>query len=293
MAGDLSATIQLRMEPIEQPENEQPSASFIDPQRQAPRTGIAPVWHTVVLILAVVAVSVLGMYRHPGGAGINSTNRISSYLQTVFFELVLVGWVAFGLRLRGNSLRSLIGKVSNSIRSIVLDAGIALLFWVGSMMMLATIGVMWLSIQTAITHKPIIEFGPNGQPTVPKTSEDEAARAVVNLVPRNGKEIAYWLLLCVTAGVAEEIVFRGYFQSQFTAWARGAAWAGVVFSAMMFGAAHGYEGARAMFLLMVFGVLFSLLALFRRNLRAAMFAHIWHDAFVGLMVALLHSRHIL
>src|SRR6516165_11712872 len=164
------------MEPIEQPENEQPSASFIDPQRQAPRTGIAPVWHTVVLILAVVAVSVLGMYRHPGGAGINSTNRISSYLQTVFFELVLVGWVAFGLRLRGNSLRSLIGKVSNSIRSIVLDAGIALLFWVGSMMMLATIGVMWLSIQTAITHKPIIEFGPNGQPTVPKTSEDEGAR---------------------------------------------------------------------------------------------------------------------
>jgi membrane protease YdiL (CAAX protease family) len=285
------------MEPIDQPENktatEEESVTAIDSQRLPTRPGIAPVWHTALLILAIVAVSLLGMFQHPGGAGINSTNRIRSYLQTVFFEIALVGWVAFGLRLRGLSLRSLLGKVSNSFRSIAADVGIALLFWFGSMMMLATVAAMWLSIQTAITHKPIIEIGRNGQPIVPKPADDQAARAVVHLVPTNGKEIAYWILLCVVAGVAEEIVFRGYFQSQFTAWARGAAWAGVVFSAMMFGAAHGYEGARAVFLLMVFGVLFSLLALFRRNLRAPMFAHIWHDAFVGLMVALLHSRHIL
>jgi uncharacterized protein len=285
------------MEPIEQPENQAPaereSISLIDSQRSPAKPGIAPVWHTVILILAVIAVSVLGMYQHPGGEGIDSKNRIPSYVQTIIFELVLVGWVVFGLRLRGLSLRSLIGKASNSFRSIALDAGIALLFWIGSMMTLATVGLMWVSIQAAITHKPIVETGHNGQPTVSSSAEGEAARAVVHLVPRNGKEIAYWLLLCVVAGVAEEIVFRGYFQSQFTAWARGAAWAGVVFSALMFGAAHGYEGARAMFLLIVFGVLFSLLTVFRRNLRAAMFAHIWHDAFVGLMVALLHSRHIL
>jgi membrane protease YdiL (CAAX protease family) len=296
-AGQPFATIQLKMEPIEEPENkasaEQQSVSANHSQPLAAKTGIAPVWHSAILIMVVVAVSVLGMHRHPGGAGIDSTNRIRSYVQTVIFELVLLGWVAFGLRLRGLSLKSLLGKVSNSFRSIALDAGIALLFWIGSMMTLATVALMWFSIQTAITHKPIIETGHNGQPTISKPAEDEAARAVVHLVPRNAKEVAYWLLLCVVAGIAEETVFRGYFQSQFTAWARGAAWAGVLFSAMMFGAAHGYEGARAMFLLMAFGVLFSLLVLFRRNLRAAMFAHIWHDAFVGLMVAFLHSRHLL
>ncbi len=89
-------------------------------------------------------------------------------------------------------------------------------------------------------------------------------------------------LLCLLVGVAEELVFRGYLQQQFTAWSRGAAAGGVVFSAIMFGAAHGYEGVRAMFLLAVFGALFSLLALFRRNLRAGIFAHSWHDAIAGL-----------
>jgi uncharacterized protein len=283
------------MEPIDQTDKRdriEDSSAFWAIQHASSGSGIAPVWHTVVLITAILSVSVLGMQRHPGGAGIGPANRLRTYGLTMCLELALVGWVAFGLRLRGIPIRSLFGKVSRSFRSIVLDAGIAILFWMGSMMTLATVAVMWLSIQAAITHKPIIETGHGGQPTISGVADNEAARAVVQLAPANGKEIAAWLLMCALAGVAEELVFRGYFQSQFIAWARGAAWTGVVFSALMFGAAHGYEGARAMFMLMVFGVLFSLLALFRRNLRAGMFAHSWHDAFAGLMVAFLHSRHL-
>jgi hypothetical protein len=48
-----------------------------------------------------------------------------------------------------------------------------------------------------------------------------------------------------------------------------------------------------MFLLAVFGAFFSLLALFRKNIRAGIFAHSWHDAIAGLMVAFLHARHFL
>lgn len=288
------------MEPINQTDSqadrrdsiEDPSLSPVS-QETSPGRGIAPVWHTAVLIVVVIGVSMLGMQRHPGGAGIGATNRLRTYGLTACLELVLVGWVAFGLRLRGIPLRSLFGTASNKLGAIALDAGIAILFWVGSMMALATVALMWMSIQAAITHKPIVQIGQGGQPTIPRPADDEAARAVVQLAPTNGKEIACWLLMCALAGIAEELVFRGYLQSQFIAWARGALWAGVVFSALTFGAAHGYEGARAMFMLMVFGVLFSLLALFRRNLRAAMFAHSWHDAFAGLMVALLHSRHVL
>ena len=104
--------------------------------------------------------------------------------------------------------------------------------------------------------------------------------------------MAAWALLCVVAGVVEEIVFRGYLQRQFAAWARGAAAAGVVFSALVFGAAHGYEGLRNMVLLAVFGVLFSLLALYRRSLRAGIFAHSWHDLIAGLALAFLRSHHL-
>jgi hypothetical protein len=205
-----------------------------------------------------------------------------------------MGWVAFGLRLRGIPVRSLFGKVSTDLRSIALDVGIAMLFWMGSLMALGTIALLWFSIESAVHHRPItVQRGQDGKMTIEDPSQEKAERAVVQLAPTNGKEIAGWLLLCMLVGVAEELVFRGYLQQQFTAWSRGAAAGGVVFSAIMFGSAHGYEGVRAMFLLAVFGALFSLLALFRRNLRAGIFAHSWHDAFAGLMVAFLHARHIL
>ena len=253
--------------------------------------GFAPVWHTVVLILAILLVSALGVHRHLGSNGTVVVNRLYTYGTTAGLELILIGWVALGVRLRGIPLRSLFGTFTTSFRAIALDFGIAMVFWIGSMMALATLATIWISIEALITHKPIpMQTSKSGQLPIP---QDQSAKAVVQLAPTNGKEIACWLLLCMLVGVAEELVFRGYLQSQFTAWARGAAASGVVFSALMFGAAHGYEGVRAMFLLSVFGALFSLLALFRRNLRAGIFAHSWHDAVAGLTVAFLHSHHVL
>jgi hypothetical protein len=118
-------------------------------------------------------------------------------------------------------------------------------------------------------------------------------RELAKLAPTNGKEIAAWALLCMIVGFVEEIVFRGYLQRQFIGWAHGRVATGVLASAVVVGAAHGYQGARSMVLLSVFGMLFSLLALFRRSLRAGIFAHVWHDFIAGLALALLHSRHIL
>ena len=60
---------------------------------------------------------------------------------------------------------------------------------------------------------------------------------------------------------------------------------GVAHVCIDFGSAHGYQGARNMVMLAVFGVFFSLLALFRRSLRAGIFAHGWHDMIAGLALA--------
>lgn len=278
-----------------QSETETQISAALGSEPAAPRaTSVAPAWHTIVLILGILAISISGGYRHPGGRGVGAANRMHTYAVTAGLEVVLIGWVAFGVWLRGVPLRSLFGKASMGFRSIAIDAGVAILFWMGSLMALATLGLMWISIEATFTHKPIpIETGQSGKASAPRLPQDEAARAVVQLAPSNGKEMVSWLLLCVLVGIAEELVFRGYLQQQFTAWSRGAAVGGVAFSAMMFGAAHGYEGVRAMFLFTAFGVLFSLLALFRRNLRAGIFAHSWHDAIAGLMVGLLHARHLL
>jgi len=258
------------------------------------RTPVAPVWHTLLLIAVILTVSALGFVRHSGANGAVVVNRLRTYGTTAILELVLVGWVVLGVKLRGVRVRSLFGKVSISMKAILMDFGIAIVFWILSMMALATVAMMWISVEAWVTHKPIpIQTDKSGKPTMRNPADDRAAKAVVQLAPTNGKEVAAWLMLCMLVGVAEELVFRGYLQTQFTAWGRGAAVAGVMCSAVIFGAAHGYEGARAMFMLSVFGAFFSLLALLRRNLRAGIFAHSWHDAFAGLAVALLHSRHVL
>ena len=168
--------------------------------------------------------------------------------------------------------------------------GFALLFWVASLMVLGTIGIFWAVIEAAITHHSLF---PSGKQLTPDLTQQQAIHSLTQLAPSNGIEIAAWVLLCIIAGIAEESIFRGYFQRQFTAWARGAVAVGVVFSALLFGAAHGYQGARNMVMLAVFGVLFSSLALLRRSLRAGIFAHSWHDLIAGLALALLKAHHFI
>jgi uncharacterized protein len=244
------------------------------------------VWHTIVLISAILAVSATGAARLPGAHG--AVHRLATYGLTMAMEIVLFAWVLFGLWLKRTSLGSLLGTNSNDLRSIALDFGIALVFWVGSLMVLGTLAIAWLGIEAAITHRPLLS--PNAQPPA---SQQRALHTLTELAPSNGKELAAWALLCIVAGFVEEAVFRGYLQRQFTAWGKGSAAAGVVLSALMFGAAHGYEGARAMFLITVFGVLFSLLVVVRHSLRPGIVAHICHDLFAGLTLALLKSQHLI
>jgi uncharacterized protein len=132
-----------------------------------------------------------------------------------------------------------------------------------------------------------------GQPMEPNAAEKQNVRMLEQLAPASGVEIACWVLLCCLAGTIEEVVFRGYLQQQFTAWTKGGIVWGVVFSAILFGAAHGYQGTRNMVLLAVFGALFSVLAIWRRSLRAGIFAHSWHDLIAGLTLAFLRAHHFI
>jgi membrane protease YdiL (CAAX protease family) len=254
----------------------------------APRH-IAPAWHTVVLIVGILAISFAGSkaqaVQHRGG------NRLLTYGTTAALELGMLGWVALGLWLRKTPFRSLFGALKGSPRGFALDVGIALVFWIGSLMVLGSLGILWTTVEFAVAHGG--EKLHAGQKLEPSESQQQTVRALEQLAPENGKEIAWWVLLCFTAGFVEEAVFRGYLQQQFTAWGRGNAAAGVVFSALMFGAAHGYQGVRNMVLLGVFGVLFSLLAIFRRNLRPGILAHGGHDLIAGLALAYLRTHRLI
>lgn len=281
-----------RVEPIvtDQPPNSDPGVST------ASITGasglIAPAWHTVVLIVGIALLSVEGA-REFSGSNPNAieSNNILTYATTVGSELLMLGWVYLGMRLRKIPFRSLFGDLSGGIKSLFLDLGMAIAFWMGSLVVFFSIGLTWTMTELALKHQSLISA--DGKPvTVSDPAQQHLLHTLSALAPSNGREIAAWALVCAMAGLIEELVFRGYFQRQFTAWSRGAIAGGVVFSSLLFRAAHGYQGIRYMVLLSVFGALFSLLAVFRRNLPVGIFAHAWQDFAVGLLLSFAKSRHL-
>jgi membrane protease YdiL (CAAX protease family) len=267
--------------------NEQPPARSTSP-------AIAPFWHTILLVAAILALSIHGAARLSAIHG--ELNRLATYSFTAATEAAMLAWVIVGLRLKKTPFLSLLGSCPVNLRSIAADLGFALLFWIASLMVLGSLSIAWSGVEAALAHRPPATFaaGRSAQsPLSPDPSRLEAVRELARLAPANGIEIAAWALLCMIAGFVEEIVFRGYLQRQFIGWARGRVATGVLASAVVFGAAHGYQGVRSMVLLSVFGLLFSLLALYRRSLRAGIFAHAGHDFIAGLALALLRSSHIL
>jgi hypothetical protein len=266
------------------------------PPAPAAPLAIAPAWHTVLLVAGIIAVSIHGAARLSAIHG--PLDRLATYGLTAAMEAAMLAWVVLGLRLKKTPLRALLGSCPVNLRSIATDLGFALAFWIASLMVLGTLSIAWSGVEAAFTHRPPATYaagqaGLHEHALSPDPSRLEAVRVLAQLAPANGKEIAAWVLLCMFAGFAEEIVFRGYLQRQFIGWARGRSTIGILASAMVFGSAHGYQGARSMALLTVFGALFSLLALYRRSLRAGIFAHAWHDLIAGLALALLRSRHFL
>jgi uncharacterized protein len=53
--------------------------------------------------------------------------------------------------------------------------------------------------------------------------------------------VSLWILLSISAGICEEIVFRGYLQQQFQAATRSIV-AAVILQGAVFGMAHTYQG---------------------------------------------------
>ena len=271
------------------PEEESKFSAEPKPEPSAPRRPLAPAWHTVLLIFGIIAISIAGKVQLTHAH--HAPNRLITYSTTAGMELFLLGWVAVGLRLGGTPLRSVFGAVGKGVRAVLVDLAVAGAFWIVSLFVLGTMGLLWTSVDAAVSAWQRSGHGSVASALAPR--HQEGLRVIEQLAPASGVEIVCWALLCTLAGVIEEVVFRGYLQNQFAAWTRGGVVWGVALSALLFGAAHGYQGARNMFLLAVFGVLFSVLAILRRNLRAGVFAHSWHDLISGLVLAFLRSRHLL
>jgi CAAX protease family protein len=94
---------------------------------------------------------------------------------------------------------------------------------------------------------------------------------IQSMLPRGALEIACWILLSITAGIAEEILFRGYLQRRF----------GVIPQALIFGAAHAYQGLRAVLVITLYGLFFGVVAKRYLSIVPGIIAHAWTDLAAG------------
>lgn len=230
--------------------------------------------HTVVLIAVLLGVSFLGARAQ--GLHRGRSSQTAQYLFTIGFEWLMVGYVYVGIRRRGLRMRDLVGGdwrmrelfegKWDSLLQILLDIAIAAAFWVGSLVVL---GVLAYSL------------GLGGAGAVGEVKEKFG-----KLIPQNGLQLLLFVLLSMTAGFCEEVIFRGYLQRQFAALGRSEV-IGILLQAVIFGLGHGYQGPPRMFMLAVYGAMFGILASLRKSLRPGMIAHGWQDAFSGVMMYVL------
>jgi membrane protease YdiL (CAAX protease family) len=232
-----------------------------DSSNQPDSSLIAPVWHTIVVVLILLGFSALGARSH-SAFGARVHGRILGYVTAAAFEWLLLGFVWLGLRLRARTLGSLLGHRWSTWGRFFSDLGLAVLFLLGANIVLG-----------------ILAFLLKAKPT----------QALRSLFPRNAAEVTAYLLLSLTAGICEELICRGYLQRQFTALTRSTL-AGVLLQGIVFGAAHGYQGARYMAMISVYGCLFGALAHWRRSLLPGMTAHFFQDGILGLLLGLAQRR---
>ena len=96
------------------------------------------------------------------------------------------------------------------------------------------------------------------------------------LLPKGPIEIAGFALLSIVAGVSEEIIYRGYLLQRL----------GILGQAVLFGASHGYQSAKSMALIMVWGVLYGLVVRRRKSLAPGMLAHACLDIVGVILIGL-------
>ncbi len=230
-------------------------------QPQPDSNAIAPVWHMAVVLLLLFSLVALGWFTLGGDRINHAHNRVLIYALTMAIEWLIVAFIAWGARWQGATLTILAGNFSLTLHSIARDLGLAIAYLVIANIVLGILGL----ILGRLTHAT-----PNAH--------------IKNFLPHTGLEIAAWLLLALTAGICEEMIFRGYLQRQITVWT-GYAAAGIVLQGIVFGVAHAYQGPTQILVISVYGCMFGMLAYWRKSLRPGMAAHFFQDAVGGLVLS--------
>jgi uncharacterized protein len=201
----------------------------------------APLWHTLGLLLIQLPISLalLRMRRDGWAAGEQHHENVILYLSVIASEWTLCFYVWLGGLIPGAiRVRDFVGGRWSNRKDVLRDIGIAAGFWI---------------LVTAVAVFMNFVLGPN---------ELESAGF---LTPRGVAESTLWVMMSVSAGFCEELVLTGSVALA------------VLVQGVLFGIAHWYQGVKLMTVITVLGILFGILAHWRKSLRPGRIARAWGD----------------
>jgi uncharacterized protein len=198
-------------------------------------------WHTFLLIGFLLFSSYLFASLDVGSRP-PAQGRPLLYCQFIAFEWMLFAFVFFG---SDKALRNKIKSIFRNPSKILIDTLIA--------------AAIWAFFAVAAPHI-IRVLGYSGWGSTQA------------LLPVGMLQVVMWIVLSMSAGFCEEVVFRGYLQEQFARWTRLPV-VGLLAQAILFGISHGYQGPKNMTLIAVLGCIFGVVVLWRKQLRPSVIAH--------------------
>ncbi|MGA8088721.1 MAG: type II CAAX endopeptidase family protein [Terracidiphilus sp.] len=223
-------------------------------------------WNRLVGFLLIGAgVVVLGfLAQHTSSAGNGTGGQLASHRQAIpiYLGAILMDWALFyycwsSVHHYGGSLWTLSGGRWLSWKDVLLDMGIMVPFL-----------VIWEGTAYGVSK------------LMDGTAAPGSAKTVDSLLPQSLIEILIWIATSITAGVCEEMAFRGFLQRQLHALSGNIAVA-VLGQGLVFGLFHSYQGWRNVVVISVLGMLYGALVAWRRNLRVNIVAHAFTDVWEG------------
>jgi CAAX protease family protein len=205
-------------------------------------------------ILIVCGIAIVGFLQSRQSIPSAGSSRVPLYLSIVTLQLLFVWFVHKGIRVRHGSLRDLFGRGWCSPFDGLRDTALAFLFVAG----LRGCSALLQSL-----------LGPS-------------LASTRFLLPHGTLESLLWIGVSIAAGMCEEVVYRGYLQPQL--WAlSGILPLSIALQSLIFGMAHAYQGWRAALITAFYGLVFGLLAAWRKSIIPGAIAHSFIDIIGGLV----------
>ena len=212
--------------------------------------------HVLRFLLIAIGISVGMFLQARTSPPTPIVSRVPLYFALMAVELVLVWFVTVGIRYRGYKLIDVVGRRWRALRDGLMDVALAI----------GTAALLRLVITPLLIHL----FG-------------RWASNTGFLLPKTMSESLIWILVSLSAGTCEELVYRGYLQRQLWSLTSSLSLA-LILQSMIFAVGHIYQGWKPALVTAIYGLIFGLVAAWRRSIIPGALAHALVDIIGGLKI---------